>query len=116
MEKAQVYAKHNNARISARKVRVVMDLVQGKSLMEAKKILAFDSTKAAKMILKVVKSAEANAQNNLSLSSGGLIISDIYANEAQTLKRWRAATKGRVNPIFKRSCHIVVGLKEVKKE
>ena len=110
MKKAQVYAKHNRARISPKKMAIVMDLVRGAKLFDAKRTLAFDPTKAAKMLLKVVKSAEANANNNLGLKSDDLRITDLHVSGGRTQKWGRPGSKGRFNPILKRSSHIVVGL------
>lgn len=110
MQKAQVYAKHNMARIGPKKLRIVMDLVRGKPLNEVKTILAFDPTKAAKLLLKVVKSAESNANNNLNLDSDTLYLHEVKADGARMFKWWRAGAKGRYNPILKRNSHITVGL------
>ena len=73
MNKSEVYAKHMKARISPKKVAPVMDLVRGKPVEEAKLILAFDRTKAAALVLKVLKSAEANAVNNNKFEKENLV-------------------------------------------
>jgi large subunit ribosomal protein L22 len=78
--------------------------------MEAKKILAFDKTKSAKMLLKVVKSAEANAVNNNNLDLDKLYISDIHVNPGRIQRSGRAGSKGRYDPLRKRHSHIIVGL------
>ncbi len=109
-KKAEVYAKRNSAQISAKKVRPVMDLVRGKNVVDAKVILAFDPTKAAKILLKVLKSAEANARNNLNKDPSVMYISDLYADEGRTRKSWRPQARGRISPLLKRSSHIIVGL------
>lgn len=110
MEKAQVYAKHKRARVSPKKVAIVMDMVRGEPLQEAKKILAFDPTKAARMILKVVKSAEANARNNHNLDPQTLYVSDIYVNQGRTQKWGRPSARSKFSPQLRRTSHIVVGL------
>jgi len=110
MHKAQVYAKHNKARVSPKKVAVVMDMVRGETLHNAKRMLAFDPTKASKMILKVVKSAEANATNNHNLDPKQLFLSDVYVDPGAMQKWGRPASRMRFSPILKRSSHIVVGL------
>ena len=117
MEKAQVYAKHKRARVSPKKVAIVMDMVRAKPLEEAKMLLSFDSTKAAKMLLKVVKSAEANAVNNNNLKSENLYVSEIYVDPGKMQKGGRAGSKGRYDPLLKRYSHLTVGLssKEVAK-
>ncbi len=116
MNKAEVYAKHNKARISPKKVAIVMDVVRNKKLNDAKIALAFDQSKSAKMLLKVVKSAEANAVNNLGLKSSDLRITDIHVSGARTQKWGRPGSKGRFSPILKRSSHIVVGLSSDKSD
>ncbi len=110
MHKAQVYAKHNKARISPKKVAVVMDMVRGESLGNAKRVLAFDPTKASKVLLKVLKSAEANAKNNLNLDPKELYLSDVYVNPGAMQKWGRPASRMRFSPILKRTSHIVIGL------
>lgn len=112
MNKATVYAKTNNARISPKKVAPVMDIVRNKSLMEAKVILAFDSTKAAKLILKTLKSAEANAKTNNGLNPKNLYVTDLQASGGTTIKRGRIVARGRFSPILKRTSCIIVGLSE----
>lgn len=112
MHKAQVYAKYNRARIAPKKVAVVMDMIRNASLQEAKRILAFDPTKAAKMILKVVKSAEANAANNHNLDPGKLYVSDVYVNQGRMQKWGRPSARGKFSPRLRRTSHIVVGLSQ----
>lgn len=107
-----VYAKHKYARTSVKKMRPVMDLVRGKNVKEAKVILTFDRTKASKILLKVLNSAVANAQNNMNLDKKNLYVSEMYVNEGPTLKRIRFASRANVNSIFKRTSHVVVGLTE----
>lgn len=116
MPKAQVYAHHKYARISPKKVGTVMDLVRGSNVHEAKVVLTFDPTKAAKMLLKVVNSALANAIHNLNLSEKDLFLSDVQVGTAPTFKRGRAGSRGRPSPILKRNSHITVGLSERNKE
>ncbi|RJR26386.1 50S ribosomal protein L22 [candidate division WWE3 bacterium] len=112
MEKSQVYAKHMAARITAKKVAPVMDLIRGKNLHDAKVTLAFDRTKASDVILKVLKSAEANAKNNKKLDVKKLYISEVWAGPGPTYKRMRLVAKSRVSPILKRTSHIYIGLSE----
>lgn len=112
MKSAEVYSKHNNARISPKKMAIVMDIVRGMDLHDAKVALTFDSSKAAKMLLKVVKSAEANAVNNQNLNPEVLFLSEVKVDGATPFKRWRADSKSRVAPILKRNSHITVGLSQ----
>jgi large subunit ribosomal protein L22 len=95
-------------RIPARKARLVIDLVRGKSVAEADKILANINKEAARVARKVLTSAVANAENNLSLDKTKLYVKEAYVNEGQTLKRMKFGSRGHVDPIKKRSCHITI--------
>jgi large subunit ribosomal protein L22 len=106
----QVHAKAKSAPISAKKIKPVIDLVRGKDLHEAKVVLSFDPTKAAKIVLKVLKSAEANARTNKNMDTSKLFISDIWAGPGTTRKSGRFAGRGRFSRILKRSSHVFVGL------
>ena len=99
-------------RVSARKARVVLEHIRGRSVPEARTILAFTQRAAAKDIEKVLRSAVANAEANHGLIGDELVVAAAYANEGPTLKRWRPRARGRVNRIFKRTCHITVVLGE----
>ena len=101
-----------NARISARKVKIVIDLIRGKSTAEALAILKYTPKAASPLVEKLVKSAIANAENNHNMDASKLYIAEIYANQGATMKRIRAATQGRANRIRKRTSHIEVVLKE----
>ena len=98
--------------ISPRKVRLVLDMVRGRKVDEALTILNFSSTPSAKVVAKVIKSAAANAENNLQISSAELRLADIFADQGRTLKRFRPKSRGRVSPILKRSSHIAVFVEE----
>jgi large subunit ribosomal protein L22 len=97
---------------SARKARLVTDLIRGRSVPEARTILAFSSRAVAKDIDKVLRSAVANAESRPDLHWHGdeLVIAAAYADEGPTLKRWRARARGRVARIRKRTCHITIEL------
>ena len=99
-------------RLSARKARVVLEHVHGRTVPEARTILAFTQRAAALEIEKVLRSAVANAETNPLLHWNGddLVIKAAYADEGPTLKRWRARARGRVNRIRKRTCHITIEL------
>ncbi len=99
-------------RTSARKARIVLDHIRGRSVPEARTILAFTQRAAAKDIEKVLRSAVANAEANHGLIGDELVVASAYANEGPTLKRWRPRARGRVNRIFKRTCHITIVLGE----
>jgi large subunit ribosomal protein L22 len=97
---------------SARKARLVTDLIRGRSVPEARTILAFSSRAVAKDVEKVLRSAVANAESRPDLHWAGddLVIVAVYADEGPTLKRWRARARGRVARIRKRTCHITIEL------
>ena len=101
-------------RLSARKARVVLQHIRGRSVPEARTILAFTQRAAATEIEKVLRSAVANAETNPLLHWNGddLLVKAAYADEGPTLKRWRPRARGRVNQILKRSSHIVVVVAE----
>lgn len=98
--------------ISPQKVRLVIDMVKDKKVDEALTILSFLSTPTAKAVAKVIKSAAANAENNFQMSPADLKITDIFADQGHTLKRFRPQSRGRVSPILKRSSHITVFVAE----
>jgi len=107
---ARAIAKY--VRMSPIKLKPVADLVRGKDLEEALTILKFTPGKGAEVVEKVVRSAAANAENNFDLSRDNLYVAEVYANKGPTMKRWRAADRGRAAMILKRSSHIGVTLKE----
>jgi len=111
-EKVLVRAEAKWVRHSARKARVVLEHIRGRSVPEARTILAFTQRAAATEIEKVLRSAVANAEANHGLIGDELVIAQAYANEGPTLKRWRPRARGRVNRIFKRTCHITIVLGE----
>ena len=95
-------------RIPARKARLVIDLIRGKSVAEAFGILKFTPRSCAYLIEKVLKSAVANAENNFDLDVEDLYVSEAFVNEGPTLKRFRPRAKGSASPINKRTSHITV--------
>jgi large subunit ribosomal protein L22 len=99
-------------RLSARKARIVLEHIRGRTVPEARTILAFTQRAAAHDIEKVLRSAVANAETNPLLHWNGddLVIKAAYADEGPTLKRWKPRARGRVNRIFKRTCHITIEL------
>ena len=100
------------ARISSRKVKIVADLIRGKKVDEALAIVKFTPKASSEIIEKLLKSAIANAENNHGMNRGNLIVSEIYANQGPTLKRIRPAAKGSAVRIRKRTCHIIIVVKE----
>jgi large subunit ribosomal protein L22 len=97
-------------RSAPRKVRRFADLIRGRSLAEARAILAVQSSPAAALLEKVVNSAAANAENNFSLDADALAVKSAYADDGLTLPRVRYRARGRVDRIKRRTCHITVVL------
>jgi large subunit ribosomal protein L22 len=114
-EDVQAVAKF--VRISPRKARLVADHIRGRSVPEARSILAFTPRAAAHEIDKVLRSAVANAESNPNLHWNGddLYVKAVFVDEGPTIKRWRARARGRVNRIFKRTCHITVKLDQFER-
>jgi large subunit ribosomal protein L22 len=104
----EAIAKHNGARISAQKARLVADQIRGKSVGEALNILAFSTKKGAHLVKKVLESAIANAEHNEGADIDELRVATIFVDEGMTMKRIRPRAKGRADRILKRSCHITV--------
>ena len=102
-------------RVSARKARIVADNIRGRSVPEARTVLAFTERAAAVDVEKVLRSAVSNAESNPALHWNGddLVVHAVYVDEGPTLKRWRARARGRVARIHKRTCHITIELAPV---
>jgi large subunit ribosomal protein L22 len=111
-DRMRVRAQAKWVRTSARKARIVLEHIRGRSVPEARTILAFTQRAAATEIEKVLRSAIANAETNPLLHWNGddLLVRAAYADEGPTLKRWRPRARGRVNRINKRTCHITIEL------
>ena len=101
-------------RMSPRKVKVVVDMIRGKSAKEAAAILKYTPKAACEPVLKVLNSAIANTENNLDMNRDDLYVAEAYANQGPTLKRYRARARGSASPIRKRTSHITVILDQVK--
>ena len=99
-------------RIPPRKARLVIDLIRGKNVVEADKILNNLNKEAARLIRKVLTSAVANAENNMGLKKETLVVKEVFVDEGQTLKRMRFGSRGHVDPIKKRTSHITVVVSE----
>lgn len=99
-------------RIAPRKARLVIDLIRGKSVAEADKILKNINKEAARMSHKVLVSAVANAENNLGLNKENLYVKEAIVNEGQTMKRMKFGSRGHVDPIKKRTSHIKIVVSE----
>jgi large subunit ribosomal protein L22 len=107
----RVRAEAKWVRLSARKARVVLEHIRGRTVPEARTILLFTPRAAAHEIEKVLRSAVANAESAHALDGDELVVEAAYADEGPTLKRWRARARGRANRIRKRTCHITVVLR-----
>ena len=101
-------------RISPRKARLVAEHIRGRTVPEARTVLAFTQRAAAREVEKVLRSAVANAESNPALHWNGddLVVHSVQVDEGPTLKRWRARARGRVARIKKRTCHITIRLAE----
>ncbi len=108
----KVRAVANDVGISPQKVRLVLNTVRGRKVGDALVILKFLPTPATVAVAKVIKSAVANAENNLQVSSADFKITDIFADKGHTLKRFRPKSRGRMSPILKRSTNITVFVEE----
>jgi large subunit ribosomal protein L22 len=106
--KNEVRAEAKWVRVSPRKARLVVDHIRGRTVPEARTVLAFTPRAAAREIEKVLRSAVSNAEANHGLLGDDLVVSSAYVDEGPTLKRWRARARGRVARIRKRTCHITV--------
>jgi len=100
-------------RMSPQKVRLVVDLVRGKKVQEAKNILLYTRKYAAGIVAKVIKSALANAAQNPNIDENILYVKEIFVDQGPALKRWRARAQGRAAAIKKRTTHITVVLDEM---
>lgn len=104
----EVKAVSKYVRISPRKARVVVDLVRGKSVEQAREILAYTNRPIAETVEKTLNSAVANAEHNNSLNPESLVVSKAYVDEGPTLKRIRPRAKGSASRINKRTSHITI--------
>jgi len=110
-------AKVTNLPISARKARLVADMVRGKNVMDARDILQFTRKAAAEPIRKLLNSAVANAESEAAgrherIDTDEMIVGMIRVNEGRTLNRWRASARGRGMRIRHRSCHVEMAITE----
>ncbi len=110
MQKAKVVSTLKYTRISPKKVAPVLNLVRGKAALEAARILKFDTTKGARLALKALKTAMADAKDAHNMKEKDLVVAEIRVDEGPMLKRGHATARGRFAPKLKRTSHIVVGL------
>ena len=109
----EVRAEAKYVRMSPRKARLVAEHIRGRSVPEARAVLAFTSREAAQVLQKVLHSAVSNAEANLGIAEERLYVKAAYADGGPVMKRWRARARGRVARIRKRTCHITVLLAEM---
>ena len=105
---SEVRAQAKYLRTAPRKAQLVADQIRGRTVPEARTVLAFTPRAAAREIDRVLASAVANAESAHGLDGDELVVLEAYADEGPTLKRWRARARGRVNRIKKRTCHITI--------
>jgi large subunit ribosomal protein L22 len=111
-EVQEVRAEAKWVRVSARKARLVAEHIRGRSVPEARTVLAFTQRAAARELEKVLRSAVSNAETNPKLNWNGddLYVSAAYVDEGPTIKRWQMRARGRLGRIHKRTCHITIKL------
>ena len=107
---AKAIARH--IRIAPRKIRVVIDLIRGKNIGEAYAILKFTPKVGAEVLLKVLQSAIANAENNNDMNSDKLYVAAAYVDQGPTLKRIHPRSRGQAFKILKRSSHVTIIVQE----
>jgi large subunit ribosomal protein L22 len=98
--------------MSPKKVRRMLGLIQGKKAEDAMALLRFRPSPAAEAVAKTVKSAVANAENNHLMAVADLRVVKAYADDGPRLKRHRPASRGRISPWLRRSCHITIEVEE----
>ncbi|MCL6433096.1 MAG: 50S ribosomal protein L22 [Leptolyngbyaceae cyanobacterium HOT.MB2.61] len=107
---AEVKASARYIRMSPHKVRRVLDQIRGRSYREALIILEFMPYRACEPVLKVLRSAAANAEHNEGFDRADLLITQAYADQGPTLKRYRPRAQGRAYQIRKPTCHITIAV------
>jgi large subunit ribosomal protein L22 len=117
--KKEFTASARNVRMSARKARLVMDVVRGRDADEAVVLLQFVNKRAAPAIKKLIESAVANAEeygnrNGIDLDTGNLVVAEARADEGPRMKRWRPRSRGMANPFTRYTCHLFVTLAEAE--
>jgi ribosomal protein L22 len=110
----EVKASAKWVRTSARKARLVVEHIRGRSVPEARTVLAFTPRAAAREVEKLLQAAVANAEANHGLIGDDLLITAAYVDEGPVFKRWRARARGRAARIRKRTCHITLKLSPVE--
>lgn len=112
-EPSRAVARARYVRVTPMKARRVVDLIRGRGAREALAVLEFAPQAASTTVSKVLASAMANAENNLSLNPDNLVVSRVFVDEGPTLKRFRPRAQGRAYRIRKRTSHITVEVEAV---
>lgn len=99
-------------RIAPRKARIVIDLIRGQSVREAKAMLKFVPKRGTEPITKVLDSAIANATHNYDMDEDSLYVAEAYVDQGPTMKRWQARARGQAFPIKKKTSHITIVVRE----
>lgn len=108
----QVQAKTSFLSISPQKLRLVCDKVRGMGALQAVTVLQFMPQKGAAFVVKTLKSAIANAENNYDLNPDTLVVAQIFADDGPRLKRMKAGARGRYKPRVRRTAHLTIVLQE----
>src|SRR5215210_2703900 len=109
-KRPEVRASAQYLRVAPRKARLVIEHIRGRTVPEARTVLAFTPRAAAREVEKILASAVANAEANHGLLGDDLIVSAAYVDEGPTIKRWRARARGRAARIKKHTCHVTIRL------
>ena len=112
----EAFATHKMAMIAPRKARMTLDLIRGKDIASALAILKNTNTKSSRLTIKVLNSAIANAENNLSLKRETLTVSECYINPGPVLKRIKFGSRTKVDRRDKRTSHIMIKVSDGVKE
>lgn len=108
MQEAKAVAKY--IRIAPRKLRIVINLIRGKSVNEAFAILKFTPKVGSEVIEKVLRSAVANAEHNFDMNVDKLVVSNAFVDQGPTMKRIHPRSRGQAFKILKRSSHVTVAV------
>jgi|TARA_B110000438_G_scaffold255291_2_gene262006 large subunit ribosomal protein L22 len=107
-----VTARNKNIGVSAKKLRYLLGMVRGKKASDAVNILSFMTSNSSDVVLKLLKSAIANAESSQYGTRENLVISTIFADQAATMKRWRARARGRAGTFNRPQSHLFIELKD----
>lgn len=106
----EAVARNRNLRVSPSKVRLVVDQIRGKDVEQALQILEFSNRRISGSVMETLKSAIANAENNLGLDVDTLVVSKAFVDQAKTMRRFMPRARGRASRILKRSSHLTVAV------